>query len=610
VRGVGVDYSPRKRANKPTARRRRNIAHQEFREKCDLIERPACQLLRESALSFSNITNFIMKRVLPSRREFLRQSSAALAAGCTLGAFGRHVVAGQQTSRNEAEISQQAVACSRREAANAARDMLRQGGNAIDAAVAALVVQCVIEPKNVGIGGYGGSLILFHAKTGRMHAIDFDSRAPRRFDPATYNASTARHGCLAIGVPGIVAGIDLALREYGSMQFKTIAKPALALAENGIVVTPELANSFKNLAKQMDQISRRAHFPDGVPSLGATWVQTDLARLVRRLGDEGLAAFYSGDIPATIARQVQQGGGALAEDDFHDFRASIVEPLHISYRSHDLYTPPLPSGGLTSLSILKTLEQFDVAQFAPWGAEYIELFAGAANLGWGERYQYFGDPEFVNVPVDELLSDERARARAKILRERFPTTSSAETKSSSTVNIVVKDADANLVSLTATHGEAYGSRVAVEGLGLILGHGMSRFDTDRSSPNFPAPRKRPQHNMVPLVVLRDGKPYAAFGLPGGPKIVTVTAQLAVNLIDFHADVQQVVSAPRIHTEGQEPIQVTSNVHADEVKKLRFKDRDVKTVTSIGGPANAVVIEPETHHVQAAATNGSTGVLVF
>jgi gamma-glutamyltranspeptidase/glutathione hydrolase len=552
-----------------------------------------------------------MKRGLASRREFLRQSSAALAAGFTFGEFGRSVVADQHASSADSDISRQAVACSRQQAASAAREMLRQGGNAVDAAVAALVVQCVIEPKNVGLGGYGGSLVLFHAKTGRVRAIDFDSRASRHFDPATFNESTAKHGCLAIGVPGVVAGIDLALREYGSLPFNTVAQPAVNLAENGIVVTLELADSFQNLGKQIDPVSRRAHFPNGVPVEGATWVQADLARLIRRLGDEGPASFYKGDIAAAIARRVQQGGGALAKEDFHDFRASIVDPLYIPYRGYELYTPPLPSAGLTSLSILRTLEQFDVAQLAPWGAKYVELFAGASNLAWGERFQHFGDPDFVEVPVDELLSDTRARGRAKILRERFPTiTAPMPPETSSTVNIVVKDREGSLVSLTATHGEAFGSRVAVEGLGLMLGHGMSRFDTNRASPNFPAPRKRPQHNMAPLVILRDGKPYAAFGLVGGPKIVTVTAQLAVNLIDFRADPPKAVSAPRIHTEGEEPILVTSNTGADVVKDLRDKGRRVKTVASIGGPANAVVIDPKTQHVQAAASNGPGGVMVL
>jgi gamma-glutamyltranspeptidase/glutathione hydrolase len=557
---------------------------------------------------FGNITTLIMKRVLRSRRDFLRQGSAALTAGCTFGTFGRRAPADGQTSPPDSD--RQAVACSRREAASAAREILRQGGNAIDAAVAALVVQCVIEPKNVGLGGYGGSLVLFHARTGRIQAIDFDSRAPRKFDPATFNTSSSRHGPLAIGVPGVVAGIDLALRKFGSLPFNTVAQPAIALAENGTVVTRDLAVSFNNLAKQMDPVSRRALFPDGVPMEGATWVQTELARLIRRLGEEGPVSFYKGDIAATIAQRVQQGGGTLAEEDFHDFRASNVEPLHVTYRGFDLYTPPLPSGGLTSLSILKTLEQFDIVQVAPWGAEYIERFAGASNLCWGERYQYFGDPEIVDVPVDELLSDERARARAKFLRERFPTSAREPAKSSSTVNIVVKDREGNLVSFTATHGEAFGSRVAVDGLGLMLGHGMSRFDTNPASPNFPSPRKRPQHNMSPLVIMRDGRPYAALGLVGGPKIVTVTAQLAANLIDFRADPPKAVSAPRIHTEGNDPILVTSNTQGDIVEELRSKGRRVKTVPSIGGPANIIVIDPKTQHVKAAASSGPGGVIVF
>jgi gamma-glutamyltranspeptidase/glutathione hydrolase len=551
-----------------------------------------------------------MKRMLPSRRDFLQKGSAALTAGCALGRFVPSAFAEEQAAQSKPYVSRQAVACSRKEAAHAARDILSQGGNAIDAAISALLVQCIIEPKNVGIGGYGGSLVLFDVKSGRVRAIDFDSRAARKFNPATFTESSRRFGNLAVGVPGVVAGIDLALREYGSLPFRTIAGPALVLAEKGIVVTPQLASSFNNLVKNIDAVSLQAYFPNGVPRQGATWVQSDLARLIRRLGEEGLASFYKGEVAESISRQTQQGGGALANDDFHDFAASFVEPLHITYRGHDLYTPPLPSGGLTSLSILKTIEEFDVADHEPWGAEYIETFAGASNLAWAERFQYFGDPDFVDVPVDDLLSSERARSRAETLRTRFPTTVTVPEESSSTVNIVVKDRHENLVSLTATHGEAFGSHVAVEGLGLMLGHGMSRFDTSTSSPNFPAPRKRPQHNMSPLLVMRDGKPYAALGLPGGRMIVTVAAQLAVNLIDFQAELQQVVSSPRIHTEGGATIRVTSNSHADVVNQLREKGHRIETAAAIGGPANAIVIDPETQNAHAAATNGPAGVFTF
>ena len=551
-----------------------------------------------------------MTRSLTSRREFLQSGSAALAVSGAMSALGGRLLADTLLGASAENEGRQAVACSRREAAEAAREVLTQGGNAIDAAVAALLVQCVIEPKNVGLGGYGGSLVYYQAKTGRVESIDFDSRAPRNFDPATFSEAAGLHGYLAVGVPGVIAGIELALQRYGTLPFKTLANPALALAETGIQVTPGLASSFKELLKSIDSVSQRAFFPQGVPDEGAVWVQADLARLIRRLSEEGPASFYGGEIAASIVRQVQANGGVLAEEDFRGFHAAVVEPLHINYRGFDLYTPPLPSGGLTSLSILKTLEQFDVAKMTPWGAEYIELFAGASHLAWQERFQYFGDPDFVTVPIEELLSEQRARTRAETLRQGVHDTRSQPPESSHTVNLVVADKEQNVVSLTATHGGDYGAHVAIEGLGLMLGHGMSRFDSRSTEPNCPAPGKRPQHNMSPLLVLDHGKPYASLGLPGGRFIVTVTAQLAVNLIDFKASPQQVASAPRIHTEGEEPIQVTADTSPAALEDLKLKGREVEVKDALGGSANAVVIDSATGRVQAAASGDSTGVLMF
>jgi len=474
-----------------------------------------------------------------------------------------------------------------------------------------LLVQCVVDPSNVGLGGYASSFVVYDANSGQVQAIDADSRAPRNFDPATFNESTSVHGPLAVGVPGVVAGIDLALRQFGTTPLKKLVQPALELAEHGFPVTPRLAAQFESLSKSIDPDSRRAFFPDGVPTEGAVWVQTDLARLIRRLSDEGLASFYSGNIATEIARQVQSGGGTLSERDFREFRAALVQPLHVTYRGYDLYTPPLPSGGLTSLSILKTQEQFDLAQYEPWGAKYIELFAGASNLAWAERFQYIGDPDFVDVPVEDLLSEQRAATRAKIIRRGVrPTTSPAPTGPGHTVNIVVVDKHQNLVSWTATHGGEFGSHVAIEGLGLMLGHGMSRFELTGPHPNFPAGGKRPQHNMSPLLVLKGGAPYAGLGLPGGRMIVTVTAQLATNLIDFKALPQQVVSAPRIHTEGEEPIQVTSDTSPAVVDELRELGHAVEVKPALGAAANAVVIDVASGDVRTAASGGSTGVMAF
>lgn len=554
-----------------------------------------------------------MKSGLPSRRGFLQRSADAMSAGGVLGAlgaFGTNALADTVAGESIHAEGRQAIACLRKEAAAAARDILQQGGNAIDAAAAALVVLCVIEPSNVGLGGYGGSLVYYEAKTGRAHAIDFDSRAPRQFDPAKFTQADGRHGYLAVGAPGVVAGIDLALQQYGTLPFKALARHGLKLAEDGVAVTPQLAGSFSALSKNIDAVSRRAYFPNGVPAAGEQWVQADLARLIRRLGDEGLGSFYTGDVAAAIVSQVNENGGVLGEEDFRDFRATAVEPLHIGYRGYELYTPPLPSGGLTSLSILKTLEQFDLSALTPWGAEYVELFAGASNLAWQERFKYIGDPEFVDVPVEELLSEERARERAEILRRGVPSGKPQPADASHTVNLVVADKDQNIVSWTATQGGDFGAHVAIEGLGLMLGHGMSRFDYKKSSPNFPAPGMRPQHNMAPLLVLNAGKPYAGLGLPGGRFIVTVTAQLAVNLIDFKASPQRVVSAQRLHTEGSELILLTADTSPAEVTALRERGNEVELKPALGGSANAVVFDPQTGVVRAAASGAASGVLAF
>jgi gamma-glutamyltranspeptidase / glutathione hydrolase len=545
----------------------------------------------------------------PSRREFLRSSSVAIAATSALGDHG----VGAQAVGSERQLSprtnRQAVACSRREAGEAARAILLQGGNAVDAAVAALAVLCVIDPGKVSFGGYGGSMVLYHAKSRGMRAIDFTTRAPRKFDAASFNVKSATHGYLAVGVPAIFAGIDLALREFGTLPFKTLAAPAIALAENGITVTPYLGLSFDRI-KNVDPTTRRALFPNGMPAQGSSWKQPDLANLLRRLAENGLESFYQGDIPAVIAKQVQQGGGVLSVDDFRDFRGTTVEPLHINYRGHDLYTPPLPSGGLTTLCILKTLEQFDLAKLTATDPDYIEKFVGSANLCWKEREKYFGDPAVVGVPSAELLSEDKANERAEIVRRSNPSAPLQDNGAAHTVNVVVVDKDQNVVSLTATNGDEFGAQVAIEGLGLVLGHGMSRFALKPPHPNSPAPGKRPQHNMSPMVILKDGQPYAAIGMPGGLRIVTVTGQVAVNLIDFGLPPQQAVTAPRFHTDSQNKIQVTADMPPSLMDGLRKRGHTVEILEPLGGDANAAVINPKTSAVTAAASKSSTGVYVF
>lgn len=471
---------------------------------------------------------------------------------------------------------------------------------------------CVALPGSVGIGGYGGSLVAYLAEKGNVIAIDFDSRAPLAYRPEIYGQDQTKYdlGYLSITVPAVISGLEIALERFGTLPWSLVSQPAIALAEGGVPITIDLKRQLDDWAKKADSISLGALFPSGaVPEVGMVWVQRDMARLLRRLADEAPRAFYQGDIPRSIVRQVQNNGGILAEEDFTRYKPRIVEPLGIDYRGYRVLTPPPPSGGLTSLQILKTLEQFELSKMQPWGSEYFHLFAEAAKLSWQDRIKYLGDPDMTPIPIDQLLSEEKALEKAARIRQGRVERGrgSAALSPPHTANVLTADSAGNVVSMTATHGYLYGSTVAIEGLGLVMGHGMSRFDLTDGSPNAPAAGKRMHHNMSPTVLLGpDGRAWAAVGLPGGPKIVTVTAQLVVSLVDFKVPPAVAVRAGRMHAEADEPVAVSTVVPDRVIDELRAlghmvqRGQDVGgSVDEIGGLANALVIDPKTGEVSAA-----------
>jgi gamma-glutamyltranspeptidase/glutathione hydrolase len=488
-------------------------------------------------------------------------------------------------------------------AAAAAKEVLVSGGNAVDAAVAAIATLCVVLPGSVGLGGYGGSMVIYSAKTRKCVAIDFDSRAPLAYRDELFAddyAAKGSFGYLAVTVPAIVSGLTMALRDFGTKTWKEVTSRSAHIAENGFPMEAESRKHLEKWHAAADAVSQRAHFPENkIPQAGEPWIQKDLAALLRRLGDERPEAFYRGDIPKRIVRQIHDHGGILTEADFESYRPRIVEPLRIDYRGYELFTPPPPSGGITMLQMLKTLELFDLRTLEHWGAPYLHLVAEVAKLCWADRHRALGDPDFVTIPLDELLSPKSAAERASQVR-RHDIQSGVESLIDSnphTSNVSVIDHDGNMVSLTATQGYQFGSRVVIEGLGLVMGHGMSRFDFAPNHPNRPEPGKRMHHNMSPTIALRDGKPFAAVGLPGGPKIITITAQLLINLIDFHCSAAETVLAPRVHSDGGEPISVSGSLAPGIVRELETMGHQVTLGQSIGGPpnevggpANAVVVD--------------------
>jgi len=493
------------------------------------------------------------------------------------------------------------------EAKKAASEVLVKGGNAVDAAVAALLTLTVEQTYNVSIAGYGGSIVIYSAKDKKVSTIDFDSRAPLNFKPETYDNKTKTHGFLAAGVPGIVSGLALALKNHGTLSWKEVSHHAYELADKGLIVDKVLSDALNEFVKFSDTESVKTYLPNGVPAIGSVWVQKDLAKVIKQIGDKGSDIFYKGEIAKKIVKHFQDHGSALTYEDYNKFQAEEVEPIKINYRGVDIYSPPVPSAGITSLGILKTLENFDLTKVRPFGFEYFNIFAQTSKLAWGERFKYIGDPEFVKFSATDLLLDKASKERAeKVRHDLVVAVEPGNPEPQHTVNVVVIDKSQNIVSLTATQGGNYGSGVVVPGTGLVFGHGMSRFD-DLKTPNAPQGGKRPQHNMAPVVVLKDNKPYIGLGLPGGRYIVTVTPQLLIDVLDFNLTPEQAIKAPRIHNEGDNNIKITKGISDIDVKDLELKGFKVEQVTELGGPANIAIIDLKTGKIDAASQAGSTGV---
>jgi gamma-glutamyltranspeptidase/glutathione hydrolase len=482
-----------------------------------------------------------------------------------------------------------------------------------------MLTVCVVMPFAVGIAGYGGSMVIYLAKENRTIALDFDSRAPLAYRDELFMSKPelAQRGYLSVGVPGVLAGLAEAHRKYGTMPWSDLCQHAIKMAEEGIVIDADFRDYLGRWQKFVDPVSFKALMPSGkMTETGERLFQKDHARLLRRIAKDGAGVMYHGEIAAQIIRQVHDHGGILSEEDMSTYKPLWTDPISINYRGFDVYTPPPPSGGITSLQILKTLEFFQLGKMKPWSAEYFHHFAEASKLCWQDRARAVGDPDFVKIPYDWLLSEESARIKADRIKrggivsgdEKLPP------GSSHTANVCAADREGNIVSTTCTQGYLFGSGVVIEGLGLIVGHGMSRFDMVPGHPNAPAPGKRMHHNMAPAIVIKDGKPVFAVGLPGGPKIVSVTAQMIMNVIDFHATAEETVVAPRVHTEIDEPVAVSSKVSDEIIEELKAMGHQVRrgqdvggAPTEVAGRANAIVYQGDS--VSAASGRGPAAAAV-
>jgi gamma-glutamyltranspeptidase/glutathione hydrolase len=522
------------------------------------------------------------------------------------------------------------VVTSQPDATRAGVEVLRAGGNAVDAAIAAALALNVTEPHSTGIGG--GAFLLVRLADGRAAALDCRETAPAAATRDMYlrpgvAEDASLFGPLAVATPGIVAGFDLALREWGTRPLAEVARPAIRLAERGFELGPRQAALLAALRARglpaRFPATAAIHFPpDGAPiEPGFRVVQKDLAATLRAISAEGPKTFYEGPIAVAIVGEMARSGGLVTREDLAGYRPVVREPVRGSYRGDEVIAfPPPSSGGVALIQALHVLEGFDLARLGAGSSASLHRIAEALKLAFADRAGWLGDPDFVDVPVAGLLD----RAYAAELRRRInpprwrraPWTWARDEVAiavdgpgepphdAGTTHLSVVDAAGNAVALTETVNGPYGSWVMVPGTGILLNNEMDDFAKDVNAPNAYglvdtrganaiAPGKRPLSSMTPAMVVRDGRVLFVTGSPGGPRIISTTLLSIVNALDFAMDAQAAVSAPRIHHQWiPDRLFVERDVPADVVDALRRRGHDVGAADPWSA-AEAIWIDPAT-----------------
>ncbi len=491
-------------------------------------------------------------------------------------------------------------------------EMLRGGGNAVDAAVAAAFAEGVVEPSQNGIAGYGGCVLIYRKKTQDVVAIDYNTAAPSAAAADMFTIEAAPdlpagyrvpgrvnvHGPLSIGVPGVVAGLCMALEEYGTLPLGEVIRPAIRSARYGYAPNASNRGGIAGNAERWKQDfpeTARVFLKDGrPPKRGERLTNPELARTLEAVAEGGAAAFYEGDIADTIASHIQELGGCLTTEDLKRYRPFITEPYEITYRGYNVWTAPLGAGGLTTLQMLRLMEPFALSEMSV--AEKFHLFAEAMKVCWPERLRRFGDPGFVEIDIQHELSDGLTAALSDRLKVGLADPQVGEVvyhePMHCTSHISTADAHGNMVSLTQTHGGGFGSMVTVPGTGLLFGHGVGRFDPRPGLANSIGPGKRPLHNMGPCLATREGAPFATYGIPGGRTIPNNQLNISVSLLDMNTSMQAALDAPRLHTDGAEPIEVEPRAGEEALEAFRAFGHEITRNAGIGGPGHGVRVSED------------------
>jgi len=488
----------------------------------------------------------------------------------------------------------------------AGHEMLATGGNAVDAAVAALLALTVVEPKMVGIAG--GGIAHLRLADGEHKVIDCMSHAgaaatPGMFHPLSdtlpdYMETEGRRnlvGPSAVAVPGNLAGWCRMHEQHGILEFAEVIAPAIRLAARGFRATGYLSRNIERHAEDLaqDPVIAALFLPGGAPlQAGQMLVQPEYAESLRLIAREGAAALHGGALGQALVERLG-ADGSVSMDDLRHYKLREREAIFGNYRGFDIAGPPPPaSSGVHVTQMLNMLEHFDMPGMGFDNAERLHILAEVMRVGFEDRRAASGDPDFVSIPVGKLISKDYAAQ----CRTRLRDTGGAKTlglggyESQSTTHITVADKDGNIVSATHTINGLFGARFMVPGAGFIPNNYMYNFDPHPGKALSIVPGKRVPTSMAPMIILKDGKPQFALGLPGALRIFPSAMQAIVNLIDHGMSVQQAVEAPRLWTEGAH-LELEAG-YAHHAEALRAKGHDVTMVPNIGGGMNAIGFHPD------------------
>jgi gamma-glutamyltranspeptidase/glutathione hydrolase len=499
-------------------------------------------------------------------------------------------------------------------------DILRRGGNAVDAAVATGLALAVSYPRAGNLGG-GGFMLIHLADGNRQTLIDYREAAPAA---ATGDLFISEDGTVdrmrefwshaSAGVPGTVAGMLLALERYGSLPLETVIAPAIELAEKGLEVSFSLNYEINQRASRLQKNpeARRLFLTEAgeAPAIGSRWQQPELAWTLKQIAERGAAGFYEGPVAERIETEMKRGDGLITTADLAAYKALEREPVRGRFRDFDIVaTPPPSSGGVHIIQMLNILEGYDLAALGHNSAAYLHLLIESMKLAYADRSRYLGDPDFVDVPVD-LLTDKAyaARLRDGIDDRARPSSEIApgirmSGESSDTTHYTVADSQGNVVSNTYTLNFSFGSHIAVPGTGLLLNNEMADFAAGPGQPNAYgliggkanaiAPRKRPLSSMTPTMVLKDGRPWLATGSPGGSAIITTVLQVLLNAMEFDMNVATAAAAPRLHHQWlPDRLRAERGFSPDTLRLLEARGHSIEIGRRTLGRTQSIMIEDD------------------